>query len=275
MIRNPGAFCSGVFCFRLTRNRKMIGIIGAMHEEIALLKENMQIEKASTIGGREYCQGVLFDQKIVLVLSRIGKVAASITATLLIENFEIDYVLFVGVAGAGNPDVNVGDVVVADFLLQHDVDVRPFYQPHEVAVLNKALFEADEKLAKRLFMATEEFLQHSLTNDIDEDVRKKFDISQPKVHFATIASGDQFIQNVTILRDIQQRIQEVQNVLLGCVEMEGAAVAQVCYELNIPCVVIRTISDNANHSAAIDFHAFLKEVASHYALGIIRLFFSV
>lgn len=252
----------------------MIGIIGAMHEEIALLKENMKVDNVKTIGGREYYQGVLFDQKIVLVLSRIGKVAASITATLLIENFEIDYVLFVGVAGAGNPKVNVGDVVVADFLLQHDVDVRPFYQPHEVAVLNKALFEADEKLAKRLLIASENFLQHSLINCINEGARKKFDISQPKAHFATIASGDQFIQSVTILRDIQQRVQEVQNVLLGCVEMEGAAVAQVCYELNIPCVVIRTISDNANHSAAIDFNAFLKEIASHYALGIIQLFFS-
>lgn len=246
--------------------------MGAMHDEVALLKDKMQIETMRTIGGREYYQGELFDHKIVLVLSKIGKVASAITATLLIENFDVDYVLFMGVAGAGNPNVNIGDVVVADFLLQHDVDVRPFYKPHEIAVLNKALFETDKKLAQRLLRATEHFLQHDLSAYVDLDSLKKFGIESPKTHFATIASGDQFIQDVTLLNDIHHRVRSVQDVLLGCVEMEGAAVAQVCYELNKPCVVIRTISDNANHSAAIDFNAFLNEVASHYALGIIKEF---
>jgi adenosylhomocysteine nucleosidase len=250
----------------------MIGIIGAMHDEVILLKETMHVEKISVIGGREYYQGTLFNQKMVLVLSKIGKVAAAISATLLIEHFDIDYVLFMGVAGAGNAEVAVGDVVVADFLLQHDVDVRPFYKPHEVAILNKALFEADEKLAQRLLQATENFLNTSLKHHVTEISLKKFAIIQPKVHFATIASGDQFIQDAALLRDIHDRIQSIQNVVLGCVEMEGAAVAQVCYELNKPCVVVRTISDNANHSAAIDFQAFLKEVASHYALGILEEF---
>lgn len=251
----------------------MIGIMGAMYEEVALLKESMLIEKTTVIGGREYYQGMLFDQKIVLVLSKIGKVAASITATLLIDNFKVDYVLFMGVAGAGNPNINVGDVVVADFLLQHDVDVRPFYKPHEVAILNKALFETDEKLAKKLLKATENFLEDALEKHITKDSLKKFSIAFPKAHFATIASGDQFIQDATLLNDIHHRVKTAQDVLLGCVEMEGAAVAQVCFELNKPCVVVRTISDNANHSAAIDFNAFLKEVASHYALGIVERFF--
>ena len=93
----------------------MIGIMGAMYEEVALLKDNMHIEKTSMIGGREYYQGTLFGCQIVLVLSKIGKVAASITATLLIDNFDVEYVLFMGVAGAGNPNVNVGDVVVHAF----------------------------------------------------------------------------------------------------------------------------------------------------------------
>ena len=250
----------------------MIGIMGAMYEEVALLKEAMHIEKTSIIGGRDYYQGTLFGHEIVLVLSKIGKVAASITATLLIDNFDVDYVLFMGVAGAGNPNVNVGDVVVADFLLQHDVDVRPFYKPHEVAILNKALFETDEKLAKKLLSATENFLENSLETYVTKNSLQKFSIASPKAHFATIASGDQFIQDVTVLNDIHHRVRSVQDVLLGCVEMEGAAVAQVCFELNKPCVVVRTISDNANHSAAIDFGAFLKEVASHYALGIIQAF---
>lgn len=249
-----------------------IGIMGAMHEEVALLKETMCIEKTSIIGDREYYQGELFGHQIVLVLSKIGKVASAITATLLIDNFDIEYVLFMGVAGAGNPNVNVGDVVVADFLLQHDVDVRPFYKPHEVAVLNRALFETDEKLAKRLLSATENFLAHSLEGYVTKESLEKFNVALPKAHFATIASGDQFIQDVTLLNDIHHRIRTVQDVLLGCVEMEGASVAQVCFELNKPCVVVRTISDNANHSAAIDFNAFLKEVASHYALGIIKEF---
>lgn len=250
----------------------MIGIMGAMYEEVALLKDTMSIKNTSILGGREYYQGTLFGQEIVLVLSKIGKVAASITATLLIDNFDIEYVLFMGVAGAGNPNVNVGDVVVADFLLQHDVDVRPFYKPHEVAILNKALFEADEKLAKKLLSATENFLEHSLETYVTKNSLQKFNIALPKAHFATIASGDQFIQDVTLLNDIHHRVRTVQDVLLGCVEMEGAAVAQVCFELDKPCVVVRTISDNANHSAAIDFNAFLKEVASHYALGIVQAF---
>lgn len=250
----------------------MIGIIGAMYEEVALLKKTMHIEETSVIGGREYYQGTLFGQNIILVLSKIGKVAASITATLLIDNFDIEYVLFMGVAGAGNPNVNVGDVVVADFLLQHDVDVRPFYKPHEVAILNKALFEADEKLAKKLLNATQAFLENSLEAHVEKLSLDKFNIASPQAHFATIASGDQFIQDVTVLNDIHDRVRSVQDVLLGCVEMEGAAVAQVCFELNKPCVVVRTISDNANHSAAIDFNAFLKEIASYYALGIVHAF---
>lgn len=250
-----------------------IGIMGAMHEEVALLKDNMRIEKISIIGGREYYQGQLFGKEIVLALSKIGKVASAITATLLINNFDVDYILFMGVAGAGNPNVNVGDVVVADFLLQHDVDVRPFYKPHEVAVLNKALFETDEKLAQNLLSATENFMQNSLKMYVNQSSLEKFNIALPKAHFATIASGDQFIQDVTLLNDIHHRVRSIQDVLLGCVEMEGAAVAQVCFELNKPCVVVRTISDNANHSAAIDFNAFLTEVASHYALGIIKEFF--
>lgn len=250
----------------------MIGIMGAMYEEVALLKENMSIEKTRIFGGREYYQGSLFGKEIVLVLSKIGKVAASITATLLIEHFDIEYIVFMGVAGAGNPNVNVGDVVVADFLLQHDVDVRPFYKPHEVAILNKALFETDEKLAQKLLSATENFLEHSLAAYVTKNSLQKFSIASPKVHFATIASGDQFIQDAIVLNDIHHRIRNVQDVLLGCVEMEGAAVAQVCFELNKPCIVVRTISDNANHSAAIDFNAFLNEIASHYALGIIQQF---
>ncbi len=252
----------------------MIGIIGAMYDEVSLIKEAMQIQETLSIGGRDYYQGLLYNQKIVLVLSRIGKVAASVTATLMLERFDIDYILFIGVAGAGNSAVNVGDVVVADFLLQHDVDVRPFYQVHEVAVLNKALFEADTVLAKRLLKATENFLNYKLTTQINADSLKKFHVSEPKAHFATIASGDQFVHDADILRNIHDRIRDVQNVTLGCIEMEGAAVAQVCYELNKPVVVLRTISDNANHSAAIDFTSFLKEVASYYALGILEEFFS-
>ncbi|MCD8525534.1 MAG: 5'-methylthioadenosine/adenosylhomocysteine nucleosidase [Gammaproteobacteria bacterium] len=251
----------------------MIGILGALHEEVLLLKENMHIEAVHHLGGRDYYEGTLFGQRIVLVLSNIGKVAVSITATLLIDHFDIDYVLFIGVAGAGNSFVKIGDVVVADFLLQHDVDVRPFYNRHEVAILNKALFAADEALAHRLLSATKTFFSEHLSVHVDPKTLEKFSVYQPQAHLATIASGDQFIQDATVLRDIHDRIWSGQNVILGCVEMEGAAVAQVCYELNKPCVVLRTISDNANHSASIDFQAFLKEVSSQYALGIVECFF--
>lgn len=250
----------------------MIGIIGAMKEEVALLKEFMQIEKTICIGSREYYQGTLFNKKIILVLSNIGKVAASITTTLMINNFDIDYILFMGVAGAGNLKVKVGDIVIADYLLQHDVDVRPFYTQHEVAVLKKALFEVDKKLAEALLKATHDFVEHSLTRYVHTETLKKFNITKPSVHVATIASGDQFIHDATLRLDIEKRIQELQDVSLGGIEMEGGAVAQVCYELNKPCIVLRTISDDANQSAAVDFNAFLKELASQYALGIIEAF---
>lgn len=246
-----------------------IGLMAAMPDEIALLKEHLQSPSVHSYAGREFYQGILFGKEVVLVLSRIGKVAAAVTTAILLDRFPIDFLLFTGVAGAGHEGVNVGDVVVADALIQHDMDVRPYYRQHEVPIHGKALFETEVQLTAALCTAANDYLASGLP----QALLKEFTMTAPKVWLSCIASGDQFICDATALKAIHQRVKNIQVIELACVEMEGAAVAQVCLEFEKPCVVMRTISDNANHDAAVDFIKFLKQVASHYSFGIVKQFF--
>jgi adenosylhomocysteine nucleosidase len=239
-----------------------IGVIGAMPEEIALLKAEMQVEKEHSYAGRTYYEGKLFHIDCVLVLSRIGKVASASTTTTLINQFNIDLVIFTGVAGSGDKTVKIGDVVIADNLVQHDIDASPIFPKYEIPLLGMSYFEVHEKHKSLLNKAVDTFLKTELKNN---RALSNFGITDPKAHWGTIASGDQFIKDHLVLSEIKKNVPT-----LKCVEMEGAAVAQVCYEHEVPFLIIRTISDNADHSAPVDFNVFISEVASHYSRDILK-----
>ena len=200
-----------------------LGIISALAEEQQGLLQALQSPATRVHGMREYTTGKLWEIDAVCVLSRIGKVA-----------------------GSGDPHVNVGDIVVADSLVQHDMDASPLFPRFEVPLTGLSRFASDVALTERLAAAA---------------------AKTTRVHRGLIASGDQFIGRLEQIVALKTALPD-----LLAVEMEGAAVAQVCFELGIPFAVIRTISDNANDDAAVDFLHFIETVASRYAFEVIENF---
>ena len=241
-----------------------IGIISAMQEEIEALQILLHVEKKVVKGMRTYYQGRLFDKKVILVFSRWGKVASATTATQLINDFNVKEIIFTGVAGGVQPNIFVGDIVIGRDLYQHDMDGSPLVKAYEVPLLGKSAFTTDPEKRNQLANASNQFLQ--IKNEfLSKEQLMNFDIKEPKIHIGDIASGDQFISSSTQSLKILSGLPTVK-----CIEMEGAAVAQVCFEYKVPFSIIRTISDNANHNAHIDFPKFAKEIASTYALGILQ-----
>lgn len=247
---------------------KSIGIIAALHDEIAVLLEQMD-DGATThcIGQRNYHVGMLHGRRCVVVLARIGKVAAAATTVTLIREFDVQEVVFTGVAGAVSAKVRVGDVIVATQLLQHDLDASPIFPTYEVPLLERSRFNADLDLSERLLSGARAYIEQGFRNDVSAATQDGFGLHAPAVHAGLIISGDQFVNDSTRVRHLRQALPDAL-----CVEMEGAAVAQICYEYGIPFAVFRTISDSADDGASVDFTAFLTQVARHYSAGILCRF---
>ena len=240
-----------------------IGIMGAMLEEIDSIHAHMTELSIIERGGRTYHVGKIFNQDVILVFSRWGKVASASTVTSLITEFHIDQLIFIGVAGASSPLLNIGDIVIASQLYQHDMDARPLLPRYQIPLTAMTFFQADSVLIEKARRATKGLFT-SLTQKIAADSLASFNITSPKYRIGTIATGDQFIYD-------QKRTQAImlEQPETVAVEMEGAAVAQVCTDYAIPFVVIRTISDKADHSAELDFPRFIKEISRHYAEHIV------
>ena len=248
-----------------------IGVLGAMPQETALLERELTNVHPQRRGMRDYLEGTMYGKDVVLVYSRMAKVAAASTVTTLIEAFSVDQVVFTGVAGAADPALNVGDVVIGTLLVQHDLDARPLFRRFEVPLLNRLGFEAPRGLVSLARQSAEGYLQNRLPDDLSAETLRDFGIrASPQVHEGLIVSGDQFIANAATLALLQRALQDEGLPLAKCVEMEGAAVAQVCHEHQVPLIVIRTISDRADHTAAVEFVPFVDKIASHFTSGIVR-----
>jgi adenosylhomocysteine nucleosidase len=249
--------------------KRIIGIMGAMPEEIDGVVALLTNCVATTLGKRIYYSGQINGIETVVVFSRWGKVAAATTATTLIHEFKITELLFTGVAGAIHSDLKIGDIVLGNRLIQHDMDARPMMQQFEIPLLGKTYFESDSNhldIAKKSIskLLENNSLYAVITNeDLDE-----FSIVQPQLVIGEIASGDQFFSSNEQKKNIKTLLPDVL-----CVEMEGAAVAQVCYEYEIPFCIIRTISDVADDQSPIDFPSFIKKISSKYAAEIIKNIF--
>jgi len=244
-----------------------LGIISALQEEQQGLVEVMQGPAKLIHGMREYTRGQIGGIEAVCVLSRIGKVAAATTATMLVERFGVTHILFTGVAGAGDAGVHVGDIVVADSLLQYDMDASPLFPRFQVPLTGISHFQSDVHLSNSLADTAAAFLELDFEQAIDAADRRDFRLERPRLHRGLIASGDQFISSAAHINSLGATLPG-----LLAVEMEGAAVAQVCFEMGVPFAVIRTISDNANEGAAHDFMRFVKTVAASYAFHIVTRF---
>lgn len=212
----------------------MIGIIGAMHEEIVELKALMKNIEEINIASFVYYKGKLEGKNIVLVESGIGKVNSSICTTILIQEFKVEKIIFTGVAGGIGDSINVGDIVISTDLIQHDVDVTAFGLSHGIIPrMQTSFFLADEDLRA--------LAKKSALEIFEKD----------KVREGRILSGDQFISNI-------DKINWLKDTFNGeACEMEGASVAHVCYLFEVPFVIIRAISDKANNDAEVDFAQFV------------------
>lgn len=245
-----------------------IAIMGAMQQELAGLKQALQGSHTIKLGSRQVTTGTWHGQPVVLALSHIGKVAAATTATALIERFDVTEIVFTGVAGGLTPGVNVGDMVVATEFLQHDMDASPLFPMYEVPMYGRAHFPTDVRMTQSLKSAAQDILKNP-AQWMDMDVLHELHVQSPKVHAGLVVSGDRFVSTTAESKDLQQR----QPKALA-VEMEGAAVAQVCLDYGVPFGAVRTISDRADDSATVDFSRFIHEVASRYTLALLGTWLS-
>lgn len=240
-----------------------IAIMAAMHEELSALLALMPDEQRRPLGGREFWLGHLHGRDVVVVLSRIGKVAAATTATLLATHFDVERLLFTGVAGGLGAGVKVGDVVLAEHLLQHDMDASPLFPRHEVPLYGRSRFEADAAMNDGLARASQRVLAEAPAR-LGADAVAAFCLQGRALHRGLVISGDRFVSGTAESEALRAALPQAL-----AVEMEGAAVAQVCHDFGLPFAVLRTISDRADDTAHVDFPAFIREVASRYSAAIV------
>lgn len=243
-----------------------IAIVSALLDEQKGLLDQLQHPTKRVRAGRTFWCGQWAGHEVVLVLSKVGKVAAASTTATLIEAFGAERVLFTGVAGGIGDGVKVGDVVVADAFIQHDMDSGPLFPRFEIPLYGRATLDCDAHLSAILFEAVGAGLA-----GVGEHFHRTSLLEAPRVHRGLIASGDQFVCDPGDVDALRADLQAVGHQPLA-VEMEGAAVAQVCFDYGIPFAAVRTISDRADADAHMDFSAFVQQVASPYALAIVSQF---
>jgi len=224
-----------------------------MHEEIAALRPCIEGLRSERRAGRDFHFGRLDGHDVILVRCGIGKVAAATTAAVLLDAFDARAVLFTGVAGGLAPGVRVGDIVVAGSLLQHDMNAEPLFPRWEVPLTGRARFDADPEWSARLVQASRA-LAATDTHALGATI-----------HHGLVVSGDRFVATHAESDQLRALLPDAL-----AVEMEGAAVAQVCHDFGRPFGVVRTISDRADDAAHGDFQRFVCEVAAPYSRDIVR-----
>ena len=242
---------------------RRIALISAMHEELSAVLARMPDEQKTVVAGREFWLGHWHGHAVVAVLSRIGKVAAATTATTLIEHFGVERIVFTGVAGGLAPQVQVGDVVVAESFLQHDLDASPLFPRYEVPLSGVSRFAADAALTQALQQAAP-LAMHDVAKRLPKAEWLNLDLSQSRVHHGLIVSGDRFVSASTESQDLRQRLPDAL-----AVEMECAAIAQVCHDYGVPLAAVRAISDRADDAAHVDFPRFIQSIASRYSAAVL------
>ncbi len=240
----------------------LIGIMGSMPEEVNKIISAIDEKKIVEEGSRIYYKGKLYGQDIVAVFSRWGKVAAASTAANLILRFNVDRIIFTGIAGAISAELNVGDIVIGHHLFQHDMDARPLMRRFEIPLTGKTSYEIPLQNIELMSKAIHKFLK---TNKEIRKILTKQGILHPKQMIGDIASGDLFISSTEMKNALIKNLPSV-----VCAEMEGAAVAQVCDDYEVPLTVVRIISDSADEDAPVSAIGFVNQHAGDYSLAILK-----
>lgn len=223
-----------------------IGIIGAMDEEVEILLNNMLDQQQLTIANCVFYAGSLNDQDVVLLKSGIGKVNAAMATTIMFERFSPEYVINTGSAGGYSDKLEVGDIVISTKVVHHDVDATAFDYKYGQVPGMPATYQADEKLIDKTIHAV-----------------KPLDVHAVK---GTIATGDSFMSDPLRVSSVLKQFKDV-----IALEMEAAAIAQVCYQYNKPFVVIRALSDIAGKDSSVSFDQFLSQAAKNSSQLIMNM----
>ena len=211
----------------------MIGIIGAMDIEVAKLRDMLDNTESYEKAGMTFIKGSLHGKDVVVVRSGIGKVNAGICAQILVDKYDVDYIINTGIAGSLRNEINIGDIVLSKDTLQHDMDATGFgYAVGVIPQMKESIFTGDEKLIALAKKCQEEKIPSIAT------------------HIGRVVSGDQFISDKTKKQWL------IDNFDGHCTEMEGAAIAQTAYLNQVPFLIIRAISDKADDSASMDYPTF-------------------
>ena len=227
-----------------------IGIIAAMPEELAYLLQHLDDAREEKVLGNSYHTGKIGSVELVLVESGIGKVMSAMSVAILADHFQVDAVINTGSAGAVATGIAVGDVVIADKLCYHDVDVTAFGYDYGQMARQPLYFESDKKFIS--------LIQESLSK------------LEQTWHLGLIATGDSFVAGEDKIKVIKEHFPQVL-----AVEMEGAAIAQAAHALNLPFLVVRAMSDNANHEASVSFDEFIVEAGHRSAQALMTLLQSI
>ena len=218
----------------------LIGIIGAMEEEVSALKEQMTEVSVTKKAGMEFCRGMLNGKPVVVVRSGIGKVNAGICTQILVDDYHVDCVINTGIAGSLKSVIDIGDIVVSTDTVQHDMNAVGFGYPlGQIPRMDTLAFPADQKLIE---------LACQVCREVNPEIQ---------VYAGRVVSGDQFVSD----KESKERIKT--NFDGFCTEMEGAAIAQAAYLNGIPYVVLRAISDKADDSAQVSYQTFEEQAIVH------------
>ena len=247
-----------------TAHTSPVAILGAFDEEVEILEAQLANPKAHTIEGMQFLTGTLNEQNVVIARTGVAKVNAAMTATLVIEHFRPNQVIFTGVAGGLNPDLQIGDIVIAQKTAQHDLGRLESVEIENMGVRNPingkrnpVFFPADPELLQTADGA----LENLELNPFQTPQGKRL----PRIIKGTVVTGDVFVASDA------KRTALHKNFGADAVEMEGAAVAQICWQHSVPCLVIRSLSDNAGKNASEDFQKYYKIAARNSAALVTRI----
>ncbi len=216
----------------------VIGIVGANQKEMKFLKSKIILEKKHRKSNHDFYLGSLGNKKVVVTISGIGKVNTAVTTQIMIDFFDIQKMFFIGVAGALDTSLDIGDIVISKDCIQHDVDMTAFGLKRGQFLFSKLrIYKADSRLVDLAYKGAQK--------------------AGFKVIKGRILSGDQFVADVKVTKRLRKELDG------DCIEMEGAALAHVCVANRIPFVIIRHICDKADHSAKVDADSFCDTAAKN------------
>jgi adenosylhomocysteine nucleosidase len=247
-----------------SQSQSPTAILGAMPEEVAMLEGQLSKKNERSIEGVKFVEGRLMGRNVVIAQTGTGKVNAAMTTAILIENFHPKRVIFTGIAGAINPQLSPGDIVIAEKTAQHDHGIFTSSGLENTGAVspitgrrNPIFFPADPALLQ--------LAEYAAQNVALEKIKTSEGERAPGIMKGVVVTGDIFVAS-------PEKCEELRKTLgADAVEMEGAAVAQVCYQLGIPCIVIRSISDNANEKATEDIQKFYKIAAMNSASMVVGI----